>query len=110
MSNKEWSKYTANKKFMNSFVCRGYDPCGAIISTGHYQKTHVYKSPNKFCVRGYVPYVAIGSIRTIYVCELKKPIELYQSTTYFAVILISLQICTNVMEGADHVYVTKSMV
>ena len=43
----------------------------------------------------------------MYVYELKKPIELYHSTTYFAVLLISLQIFTNVIEGADRVHTTK---
>ena len=40
----ERSRYTAHKKFMNSFGCHGYDPYGAIISTGQCQKTFVYKS------------------------------------------------------------------
>ena len=48
--------------------------------------------------------------RTMYVCFLKKPIELYHSTTYFAVSLISLQFFTNVIETAGRAYVTKSMV
>ena len=33
----------------------------------------------------------------MYVCLLKKPIELSHSTTYFAVFLISLENLTNVM-------------
>ena len=48
--------------------------------------------------------------RTMYICLLRKPIELYQSTTYFVVFLISLQFFTNGMDTADHVYVTKSVV
>ena len=44
----------------------------------------------------------------MYICLLKKPIEFYHPTTYFAVFLISLPIFTNVMEPADHVNVTKS--
>ena len=46
----------------------------------------------------------------MYICLLKKPIELYHSITYFAVFLISLQIFTNVMETTDRVHVTKFMV
>ena len=38
------TRYTAHTKFMNSFGCHGYDPYGAIISTGQCQKTFVYKS------------------------------------------------------------------
>ena len=45
----------------------------------------------------------------MYVCLLNKPIDLYHSTTYFAVFSISLQIVTNVMETPDRVHVTKSM-
>ena len=44
-----------------------------------------------------------------YVCLLKKPIELYHSTVYFAVFLISLQIFANAMETADCVHDTKCM-
>ena len=44
------------------------------------------------------------------VCLLNKPIELYHSTTYFAILSIPLQIFTNVMETPDGVHVTKSMV
>ena len=40
----ERSRYTTHKKFMNSFGCHGYDPYGAIISTGQCKKTFVYKS------------------------------------------------------------------
>ena len=36
--------YTAHKKFMNGFACRGFDPCVAIISTSRCQKTSVCKS------------------------------------------------------------------
>ena len=36
--------YNTHKTFMNSLGCRGYDPYGAIISTGHCQKTLGYKS------------------------------------------------------------------
>ena len=39
-----WSTYTAHKKFMNSFDCRGYDPYGTNIWTGRCQKTLVHKS------------------------------------------------------------------
>ena len=46
----------------------------------------------------------------MYVCLLNKPIELYHSTTYFAIFYISLQIFYNVMETQDRVNVTKSMV
>ena len=46
----------------------------------------------------------------MYVCLLKKPIELYHSTTYFAASLISPQIFINLMETADRVHVTKSVV
>ena len=35
--------YTAHKKFMNGFACRGFDPYVAIISTSRCQKTPVYK-------------------------------------------------------------------
>ena len=38
------SQYTAHKKFMNGFACRGLGPYGAIISTGRCQKTLVCKS------------------------------------------------------------------
>ena len=37
-------KYTAHKKFMNGFACRGFDPYVAIISTSRCQKTPVCKS------------------------------------------------------------------
>ena len=46
----------------------------------------------------------------MHVCLLDKPIELYPSTTYFAIFYISLQIFNNVMETPDRVHVTKSMV
>ena len=46
----------------------------------------------------------------MYVCLLNEPIELYHSTTYFAIFYISLQILNNVMETPDRVHVTKSMV
>ena len=36
--------YTAHKKFMNGFAWRGFDNCGAVISTGRCQKTLVCKS------------------------------------------------------------------
>ena len=36
--------YTAHKKFMNGFACRGFDPYVAIISTSRCQKTPVCKS------------------------------------------------------------------
>ena len=45
-----------------------------------------------------------------YVWLLKKTIELYHSTTYFAVFLISIQIFANVMETTDLVHVTKFIV
>ena len=37
----------------------------------------------------------------MYACLLNKPIELYHSTTYFAIFYISLQIFNNVMETPD---------
>ena len=43
-------------------------------------------------------------------CLLTKPIDLYHSTTYFAIFYISLQIFNNVMETPDRLHVTKSMV
>ena len=46
----------------------------------------------------------------MYVCLLNKPFELYHSTTYFAILYISLQIFNNVMETPERVHVTKSMV
>ena len=46
----------------------------------------------------------------MYVCLLNKPIELYHSTTNFAIFFISLQIFTKEMETPALVYVTKSMV
>ena len=46
----------------------------------------------------------------MYVCLLNKPIELYQSTTYFAMFYISHQIFNNVMEAPGRAHVTKSMV
>ena len=45
----------------------------------------------------------------MYACLLNKPIELYHSTTYFAIFYISLQIF-NVMDTPDRVHVTKSIV
>ena len=36
--------FTAHKKFMNGFACRGFDPYGAIISAGRCQETLVCKS------------------------------------------------------------------
>ena len=42
--------------------------------------------------------IMIGFTETMYVSLLRKPIELYHCTTYFAVFLIFLQIFTNVME------------
>ena len=41
----------------------------------------------------------------MYIYLLNKPIELYHSTTYFTIFLISLQIFTNVMETLDRVHV-----
>ena len=46
----------------------------------------------------------------MHVCLLNKPIELYDSTTYFASFSISLQIFTNAMETQDGVHDTKSIV
>ena len=54
--------------------------------------------------------MTIGFAITMYVCLLNKPIELYHSTTYFAIFYISLQIFNNEMETPDRVHVTKSMV
>ena len=45
----------------------------------------------------------------MHICLLNKPIELYHSTTYFAIFSTSLQIFTNVMETPDLLHVTKSM-
>ena len=45
-----------------------------------------------------------------YVCLLKKTNELYHSTTYFTVFLISIQIFADVMETTDLVHVTKFVV
>ena len=53
--------------------------------------------------------ITIGFTITMYICLLKKPIELYHSITCFAVFLISLHIFTNVMKAADRVHGTKSM-
>ena len=39
--------YTTHKAFMNGFACSGFDLYGAIISTGPWQKTLVYKSAKK---------------------------------------------------------------
>ena len=46
----------------------------------------------------------------MYVCLLNKLIELYHSSTYFAIFSMPLQIFTNVMETPDRVQVKKSMV
>ena len=46
----------------------------------------------------------------MYACLLNTPIELYHSTTYFAIFDISLHIFNNVMETSDRVHVTKYMV
>ena len=46
----------------------------------------------------------------MYACLLDKPFELYHSTTYFAIFFIYLQIFNNVLETADRVHVTMSMV
>ena len=54
--------------------------------------------------------VTIGFTGTMYDCLLNKLIELYHTTTYFAIFYISLQIFNNVMETPDRVHVTKSMV
>ena len=53
--------------------------------------------------------ITIGFPRIMFVC-LKKTIELYHSTTYFAVFLISIQIFANVMETTDRVHVIKFIV
>ena len=53
--------------------------------------------------------VTIGFSRIMFICFLKKPIKLYNSITYFAVLLFSLQIFTNVIGTADRVHVTKSI-
>ena len=64
----------------------------------------------------HVPYyscqkmITIGFTRTMYVCELQKPVEFYHPIAYFAVFLIPLQIFTNAMERADRVHFTRSMV
>ena len=46
----------------------------------------------------------------MHVSLLNKPIELYNSTTNFAIFSISLQIFTNTMETPDGVHIIKSMV
>ena len=66
---------------------------------------------NKFCFRMHVPYckckkmITIGFTRTLYVCLLKKPIELYHSTKHFAVFLNFTRDFTNVMETANRVQI-----
>ena len=88
--------YIAPKKFMNSFGCHGYGPC--LFQQVTVRKPLYINQPNKFCFSGHILYcscqkmITIGFTRTMYACLLKKPIELYQSTTYFPVFLISLQI------------------
>ena len=72
--------------------------------------------PNKFCFKGHIlncwwqKMITIGFMGTMYVCLLNKPIELYQSTTYFAISLMSPQIFTNISKTPDRVHFTKSMV
>ena len=46
----------------------------------------------------------------MYACLLNKAIELYHSTTCFAIFYIFLRIFNNVMETPDRVHATKSMV
>ena len=46
----------------------------------------------------------------LWMFALKKTIELYHSTTYFAVFSISIQIFYNVTETTDRVHVTKFIV
>ena len=46
----------------------------------------------------------------MYVCVLKKQIEMYRSTTYVAVFLISFQNFTYVIARTDREHVTKCMV
>ena len=41
---KTWVVYTANKKFMSNFGCRGYDPYSAIVSTLYCQNALAYES------------------------------------------------------------------
>ena len=43
------------------------------------------------------------------VCLLSKPIDLYRSTKYFAIVFISLQIFTSVIETPDRVRVTNKV-
>ena len=72
--------------------------------------------PNKICFKGHILYwswqkmITIGFIGTMHVSLLNKPIELYNSTTNFAIFSISLQIFTNAMETPDGVHIIKSMV
>ena len=72
--------------------------------------------PNKFCFKGHILYsywqkmITIGFMGTMYVCLLNKPIELYYSTTYFAISLMSLQIFSNISKTPDRVHFTKFMV
>ena len=71
--------------------------------------------PNKFCFKGHILYcqwqkmITIGFTGTMNVCLLSKPIELYRSTKYFAIVFISLQIFTSVIETPDRVRVTNKV-
>ena len=72
--------------------------------------------PNTICFKGHILYwswqkmITIGFIGTMHVSLLNKPIELYNSTTNFAIFSISLQIFTYAMETPDGVHIIKSMV
>ena len=90
------TSYTAHKNLWTVFACCGFDPYGGIISTIAVRKPLYVNHLKKFCFRGHVPYcqcrkmITIGFTGNMYVCLLKKPIEFYRSTTYFAIFLISL--------------------
>ena len=70
---------------MNGSACRGFDPYGAIISTGRWLKTLVYESAKQVFLfvflKAYPVLLMLENYnnwvhRNYYVCLLNKPIEL----------------------------------
>ena len=83
--------YTAHEKFMNGFTCAGSTLTVRLFQQVAAKKPLYVNQPNRFCFKGHIPYcycqqmITIGFTGTMYVCSLNNPIELHQSTIYFAI-------------------------
>ena len=101
------SKCTSHKNFTNRYSCRGYDPYGANLSTGH-DETTLFKC----CLHGMSCIVNAGkgwrfdsTESCMFACWINRFCIISQYVSSF---LISPQIFAKI-EMTSHVHVTKSI-